>query len=68
MSGSIPIGVTAMADNVHEGNLDLRDVTSPEGLELPERVEGRLYLWSLTSADGLKLPEHVGGASLTSGA
>ena len=49
-----------MADNVHEGDLDLSDVTSPEGLELPDKVTGYLDLEGLTSAEGLKLPEHVG--------
>ena len=33
-----------MADNVHEGDLDLSDVTSPEGLELPDKVTGSLDL------------------------
>ena len=46
---------------VHEGDLDLSDVTSPEGLVLPDRVTGNLLLWRLKSAEGLKLPEHVGG-------
>ena len=50
-----------MADNVHEGDLDLSDVTSPEGLELPDKVTGDLDLRGLKSAEGLKLPEHVGG-------
>ena len=50
-----------MADNVHEGDLDLSDVTSPEGLELPDKVTGNLDLRGLTSAEGLKLPLHVGG-------
>ena len=68
MLGSIPIGVTAMADNVHEGDLDLSDVTSPEGLELPDEVTGTLDLSGLTTVNqlvtfpdkGLTFPEHVG--------
>ena len=49
-----------MASTVHEGDLDLSHLTSPEGLELPEHVGGCLDLSGLTSAEGLKLPEHVG--------
>ena len=49
-----------MASTVHEGDLDLSHLTSPEGLELPEHVGGCLDLSGLASADGLKLPEHVG--------
>lgn len=44
----------------HYGDLDLSDLTSAEGLELPETVGGDLYLRSLTSAEGLKLPKSVG--------
>ena len=50
-----------MASTVHEGDLDLSHLTSPEGLELPEHVGGCLDLSGLTSAEGVKLPEHVGG-------
>ena len=50
-----------MASTVHEGDLDLSHLTSPEGLELPEHVGGCLDLSGLISAEGLKLPEHVGG-------
>ena len=50
-----------MASTVHEGDLDLSHLTSPEGLELPEDVDGSLDLSGLTSAEGLKLPEDVGG-------
>ena len=50
-----------MASTVHEGDLDLSHLTSPEGLELPEHVGGWLSLSGLTSAEGLKLPLHVGG-------
>ena len=49
-----------MASTVHEGDLDLSHLTSPEGLELPEHVGGCLDLSGLTSAEGLKLPEDVG--------
>ena len=49
-----------MASTVHEGDLDLSHLTSPEGLELPEHVGGCLDLSGLASADGLQLPEHVG--------
>ena len=37
-----------MADNVHEGDLDLSDVTSPEELKLPDNVTGILNLGGLT--------------------
>ena len=50
-----------MASTVHEGDLDLSHLTSPEGLELPDKVTGDLDLSDLTTAEGLKLPEHVGG-------
>ena len=50
-----------MASTVHEGDLDLSHLTSPEGLELPEHVGGCLDLSGLTLAEGLELPEHVGG-------
>ena len=50
-----------MASTVHEGDLDLSHLTSPEGLELPEDVAGWLDLSGLTTAEGLKLPLHVGG-------
>ena len=50
-----------MANTVHEGDLDLSHLTSPEGLELPEHVGGWLGLSGLTTAEGLKLPLHVGG-------
>ena len=45
----------------HYGNLNLNNLTSAEGLQLPEHVGGYLYLDGLTSAEGLQLPEHVGG-------
>ncbi len=54
----------------HYGGLSLTDLTSAEGLKLPEMVYGYLKLSDLTSAEGLKLPETVGGSlnlnSLTS--
>ena len=50
-----------MASTVHEGDLDLSHLTSPEGLELPKHVGGCLDLSGLTSAEGVKLPEDVGG-------
>ena len=50
-----------MASTVHEDDLDLSHLTSPEGLELPEHVGGCLDLSGLTTAKGLKLPLHVGG-------
>ena len=55
---------------VYYGNLDLRNLTSAEGLELPNTINGDLYLYSLTSAEGLELPNTIGGdlglGSLTS--
>ena len=50
-----------MASTVHEGDLDLSHLTSPEGLELPEHVGGWLGLSGLTRAEGLQFPLHVGG-------
>ena len=43
------------------GNLDLRGLTSAEGLVLPQNVVGNLNLRGLTSAEGLVLPQSVGG-------
>ena len=51
----------------HYGNLDLRGLTSAEGLKLPENIGGYLYLRGLTSAEGLKLPESIGGYLYLSG-
>lgn len=45
----------------HEGDLDHSAATSPDGLELPDRVNGNLHLGSLRSTEGLELPEYVGG-------
>ena len=54
----------------HYGDLDLRSLTSAEGLTLPQSVSGNLILNNLTSAEGLTLPHSVGGSlilnSLTS--
>jgi hypothetical protein len=43
------------------GVLDLRSLTSAEGLELPDSIGGFLDLRSLTSAEGLELPDSIGG-------
>ena len=53
----------ALSGNIkfHYGNLDLRGLTSAEGLGLPESVGGNLDLRGLTSSEGLELPESVGG-------
>ncbi|TSC56745.1 MAG: hypothetical protein G01um101418_595 [Parcubacteria group bacterium Gr01-1014_18] len=45
----------------HYGDLNLGELESAEGLELPESVGGDLDLSELKSAEGLKLPESVGG-------
>ena len=45
----------------HYGELDLSDLTSAEGLTLPQSVGGSLGLESLTSAEGIILPQSVGG-------
>ena len=50
-----------MASTVHEGDLDLSHLTSPEGLELPDKVTGHLKLYGLTTSEGLKLPGYVIG-------
>jgi len=54
----------------YRGSLDLRSLTSAEGLILPKRVGGWLDLSGLTSAEGLILPKEIGGGldlrSLTS--
>jgi len=44
----------------HYGDLDLRDLTTAEGLVFPESVGGSLDLRSLTSAKDLILPKSVG--------
>ena len=55
---------------ITSGSLNLRSLTSAEGLTLPQSVGGDLDLLSLTSAEGLTLPQSVGGTlyllSLTS--
>ncbi|MBU3895905.1 hypothetical protein KKG36_01120, partial [Patescibacteria group bacterium] len=45
----------------HCGDLSLGNLTSAEGLKLPETIGRDLDLRSLVSAEGLKLPETVGG-------
>ena len=45
-----------------KGSLDLRGLTSAQGLKLPTTVEGWLDLSGLTSAQGLKLPTTVKGS------
>ena len=55
---------------VYYGNLDLSNLTSAEGLVLPDTINEGLDLGSLTSAEGLVLPNIIGGSlhltSLTS--
>ncbi len=46
----------------YDGDLDLRGLTSAEGLVLPQRVGGYLNLDGLTSAEGLVLPQSIGGS------
>ena len=52
------------------GDLELEELTTAEGLVLPEKIGGYLDLRGLTSAEGLVLPKEIGGAlylnSLTS--
>jgi hypothetical protein len=43
------------------GWLDLRGLTSAEGLTLPQSIGGGLDLSGLTSAEGLTLPQSIGG-------
>ena len=45
---------------VYYGNLDLSNLTSAEGLKLPETINGYLNLSGLTSAEGLELPNTIG--------
>ena len=42
-------------------DLNLRDLKSAEGLNLPEYIRGNLDLRSLTSAEGLELPKRIEG-------
>ncbi|PSO44339.1 MAG: hypothetical protein BRC23_01285, partial [Parcubacteria group bacterium SW_4_49_11] len=44
-----------------DGDLDLYDLESAEGLELPQEIEGELLLDGLESAEGLELPQEIGG-------
>ncbi len=46
---------------VYYGNLDLSNLTSAEGLKLPETINGYLNLSGLTSAEGLELPNTING-------
>ena len=54
----------------HYGNLNLRNLTSAEGLTLPETINGNLNLRNLTSAEGITFPKTINGnldlSSLTS--
>ena len=50
----------------HHGDLFLIDLTSVEGLKLPDEIEGSLNL-SVRSAEGLKLPDKIGGSLLLNG-
>ena len=45
----------------YEGDLDLSDLESAEGLVLPQGIGGYLDLSGLTSAEGLELPQSIGG-------
>jgi hypothetical protein len=45
----------------HYGDLYLLDITSAEGIKLPEHVSGDLYMTNIRSAKGLHLPKIVGG-------
>ena len=58
----------ALSGNIvfHYGHLYLGNLTSAEGLTLPESVGGHLYLGSLTSAEGLTLPQSIGDIDLRS--
>lgn len=44
------------------GDLNLSELTTAEGLILPENISGSLYLSKLTTADGLVLPNYIGGS------
>ena len=46
---------------VYYGNLDLSNLTSAEGLVLPDIINGSLDLRGLTSAKGLVLPDTING-------
>ncbi len=53
----------ALSGNIiyHYGYLDLSNLTSAEGLKLPNEIGGDLHLSSLISAEGLELPNKIGG-------
>ena len=46
---------------VYYGNLDLSNLTSAEGLVLPDIINGSLDLRGLTTAKGLVLPDKING-------
>ncbi len=45
----------------HYGDLNLNNLTTAEGLNLPETINGGLSLNGLTTAEGLNLPETING-------
>jgi hypothetical protein len=45
----------------HHGDLYLENLSSAEGLTLPDSIGGDLDLGSLSSAEGLTLPDSIGG-------
>jgi phage protein U len=48
--------------NHHAGDLDLSNLTSLDGIILPDSIGGWLDLRSLTAIpEGLKLPDSIGG-------
>jgi hypothetical protein len=51
----------------HRGGLYLSDLTSAEGIVLPQTIGGDLYLRGLTSAEGLNLSQTIGGDLYLSG-
>ncbi len=59
----------ALKENIiyHYGNLDLGDITSAEGLKLPDKIVGNLSLSGLRSAEGLKLPIEIKDSLYLSG-
>ena len=59
----------ALKENIiyHYGNLDLGDITSAEGLKLPDKIVGNLSLSGLRSVEGLKLPTEIKDSLYLSG-
>lgn len=45
----------------HSGDLNMNNLTSTEGLVLPQYVGGYLDLSNVTSLDGVTLPQSIGG-------